>query len=468
MVHTVETLLQVFQQVEDLQNIPVAELEWMASKGEVKQFEAGDLLIEHGEPVEHFFIVLTGSIRIYTPSQSLVQELDIMEARTLGGLLPYSRMKVAGANGEARERSSVFLLHKDHFPEMIHSQYNLTEALVYALSSRIRTYTMLMQHQEKLRALGKLSAGLAHELNNPSTAILRCARELKKHLGLMPDAFKRVISIRISDEQVDAVNKILFDRLAQSSSDKKLSLADRAALEDEIVDWLLQYDLEDPDGIAEILAEFNFNLHELDSILSQIDVKYIPAIVNWLFRVLTTESMVKEIQEATHKVNHVISAMKDYTYMDQAQDRQEVDINGGIHQTLVIMEHRIRNQDIKVNLDLEEGMPPIIGYPGELNQVWTNIIENALDAMADGGLLEINSSCMGNYIQVSIVDSGPGIDYDILPKIFDPFFSTKKVGQGIGLGLDLVKRILDHHRADIKVSTQPGKTEMRLAFPIKP
>ena len=350
---------------------------------------------------------------------------------------------------------------------MIQECHELTERLVHTMTNRVRDYITSQQQSEKLMALGKISAGLAHELNNPASAVVRSSMELKKNLSTVTDKFKKVMSVSLSVDQVTALDHILFSKVSQGMN-KHISLLEKTELEDEILDWIEEKGIEDADDIVENLVDFNFREEDLDNIFEKIPTQNdLAPVLAWLNNVLNTEKLVGEIEEAAKRISNLVSSVKSYSHMDKSADKQYVDIHEGIRNTIMIFKHKFKENHVNFVENFQEDLPKVKVWVGELNQVWTNLIDNALDAMAEeGGNLEIKTFQDESFVRIYLSDTGKGIPQEIISKIFDPFFTTKDIGKGTGLGLDAVLRIIQKHNADIKVESKPGNTVFKLCFPI--
>lgn len=446
-------------------NVPVEQLEWLVGAGEVVDFEEGDAIFETGTPIEYFFVVLEGAIQIYAIQAGQRRDTFLLEPGDISGALPYSRGKISGGSGVAIEPCRVFRLPKELLRTMTREHFELTEVLVHQMTDRVREFGKIQQINEKMMSLGKLSAGLAHELNNPAAAIVRSSAALKAHLSHTPDKFKKVMSIEAVERQVDVVNQFVFDKISAPPA-KELSLMERSRQEDDIADWLEDHNVSNAYDIAPVFVDFNVQTFDLDAVESELGPDHLDPILNWVCNNFVTEKIVTEIEEASKRIGHIVDSIKSHTHMDRATSKARVHLREGIVNTLILLNHKLKGKQIKVVKEFPDDLPEIEVFVGELNQVWTNIIDNAIDAMEPGGTLQIVCAADKRWLKTSIIDSGNGISPEILDSIFDPFFTTKDVGKGTGLGLDIVRSIIDQHKGEVKVQSQPGRTEFIICLPI--
>ncbi|GAA0552701.1 sensor histidine kinase [Chitinophaga japonensis] len=454
------------QSIEAIKDVPADQLQWWIDNSEHFVLPAEEALFRPGERIRGTLVVVSGRIKAYLQQRD-GQELGIWAPKSITGYLPFSRLKTSVAYGMALEDTQLMLLPSEKMPQLIRAHYELTQALVHIMTDRVREYTSLQLQSEKMMALGKLSAGLAHELNNPAAAVVRGAVSLKQHLQLVPDTFRKLTAIQMSPADVDIVNNKLFAILSQEAR-PALSMMERSEKEEELLDWLDQYEIENREEIAENFVDFGFTAADLDEFMQHIPQAHISPVFNWINSNLITERMVTDIEEASRRIATLVSSVKNFTHMDQGQDKQLTDIHSGIKNTLTILQHRLRKGNIEVVQHFDTSLPPVKAYIGALNQVWTNLIDNALDAMepAKKGVLEIRTEKDHDCVLVSVTDNGAGIPEDIRSRIFDPFFTTKEIGKGTGLGLDIVSQIVRRHRGTVKVQSAPGRTQFTVALPI--
>ena len=460
---TVSTL----KSLEALKNVPNDQLQWLIDNCRHYTLQDGECLTVQGQPIAGPHFLLSGHLVLYVIQNGSRREIASFNGGEITGYLPYSRASVATVTSQAIGELEVLSFPTERIREMIKDQFELTQALVHVMSNRVREFTALQQQNEKMMALGKLSAGLAHELNNPASAIVRDSASLLEHLKMQPETFKKVISIQMTAEQVDAVNTELF-RLLAINERQELTLKEKTRREEETIDWLEEHSVENSYDMAENFVEFGFAVTDLETFCNHIPAAYCSPVFNWINNLLTTERMVQDIQESSRRIAELVNSVKVFTHMDSGFDKQRTDIRIGIKNTIMLLKHRLKKGNVELVKDFDETLPEVNAIVGELNQVWTNLIDNALDAMEPNGrgTLTIRTHRDRHFAQVIIADDGPGIPKDVQTRIFDPFFTTKEVGKGTGMGLEVVQRIVRQHNGSIKVNSQPGKTEFLICFPI--
>ncbi|WP_421772914.1 sensor histidine kinase [Gracilimonas sp.] len=443
--------------------VPEEQLQAYVELSEVCTYQPGEIIVKPGDEINKMYLVLEGNIRIQLKRGDQFTVIDTFDPGDLTGKLPFSRLQSSLAYVTVMEESTVLVTHEDNFPE-IASHYQLIESFVHALSDRIRHFTTQQQQNEKLLALGKLSAGLAHELNNPASAMVRSATSLKSNLHAKPEKFKGMMELQLSEEQVDAINKIIFDKL--ESDPPSLSLMERTSQEDELADWLEDHGIEEAYELAETFAEHGFDVSALEEINNIGDDMLLPPVIKWIEDVFVTEKMIAEVEDAARRISDLVSSIKTYSHMDQANEKEPVDLEKLLKSTLSILNHRIKEKQVTVEVNIPDDLPEFCGFVSELNQVWMNLLDNAVDALEQEGYIEISAESKNGDLRIYFKDNGTGIPEEVQNKIFDPFFTTKGVGQGTGLGLDFVRKIVQKHDGTISVHSKPGETIFELCFPL--
>lgn len=451
---------------EQLKDVPVEQLEWLANNSKHYTVEEGAYLFQPGEAIKETHFIISGKFKLYLIQNGSIREFDALEAQMITGNLPFSRGKSTSGYAQATEPSQVMSFPSEKMNELITGHFELTQALVHVMTSRVRDFTTLQHQNEKMMALGKLSAGLSHELNNPAAAIVRGSTTLKSHLKLQPDTFKKVLSINMKPEDIDFITDKLFEIL-QREDRPVLSLMERTDKEDELSECFDECGIDNGYELAENFVEFGFTEQDMHDLEKFVPAESLSAVLNWINNNLVTEKMVMDIQEASQRISDLVNSVKNFTHMDRAGDMQYSDVHSGLRNTLTMLNYKIKKSSVEIVENFDTTLPQVKAMVGELNQVWTNIIDNALDAMEDSknNRLEIKTVRDKEFVKVSIIDNGPGIPPEMLSRIFDPFFTTKEMGKGTGLGLDVVSRIVKQHRGSVKVVSAPGHTEFIVCFP---
>jgi signal transduction histidine kinase len=441
---------------------PREELAWLASHGAVRHLNEGDVLTLKGTPVAGLFVLLSGHIAIFVDRGAGRHKAMEWQAGDVTGLLPYSRLVSPPGNSVALEPTVILALPREHLPAMTRECHQITSILVHKMIDRARLFTSSDLHDEKMVSLGKLSAGLAHELNNPASAIERSASLLEHRLEDAERATRALGASRLTDPQLAAIDAVRASCLAPAQG--VLSPIQQAEREDAIADWLADHGLDA--AIAAPLAETAVTLDALDRIADAVSGPPLEAVLRWVAAGCSVRGLASEIQEAAMRISGLVQAIKGFTHMDQATVAEPVDLTLNLNNTVTILRSKARAKSIAVVVDVEPDLPRVRGFVGELNQVWANLIDNALDAVADAGRVEVTAKRERQRVVVRVVDNGPGIPAEIRARIFDPFFTTKPVGRGTGLGLDIVRRLVSHNDAEIDVESRPGRTEFRVSLPL--
>jgi signal transduction histidine kinase len=450
--------------VDVFEGIPDDVLNRIESLGEILALARGAELIREGDPVEHMVVVLSGAAQVFLNVGGHRAFFDTFLKGRVTGFLPYSRLTNSPAQVVTTEPTLIFRLHKDRIPDLLALSPVLGQRLVGIMSDRVRTFTRGEQQREKMAALGKLSAGLAHELNNPAAAIGRAAAGLRELHDRLPRLVSCLAARGLGEEQVRTVGELR--RAALERKEPRLSALERSDLEDALADWLDNHGVTDGYRRAGTLVEGSLTVADLETVKGAVPEAALPDVLAWLEASLVADRLLSEIAGASSRISEIVASVKSYSHMDRAPGLEPTDVREGIDSTLVMMAHEIKVKSIRVVRQDDPELPRIPAHAGELNQVWTNLIDNAIDAMTEGGELRIETAREGDYVVVRVIDDGEGIPPEVLPKIFDPFFTTKPVGEGTGLGLDISHRIVSQHRGQLKADSRPGRTEFTVRLPL--
>ena len=443
------------------EGLPDDQITWFLSKAQEIALKPGDTYLQQGDPADAMFVILEGQLQA---RGELGGEVFSVTANPgdVTGVLPFSRMKQFPLTGRAMTNGRVLRFPASLFPELVQKMPELASRLVGLMSDRIRETTRREQQRDRLAALGKLSAGLAHELNNPASAARRATSQLRKTIKQIKDASHELGTQELTASQKAEIEK-LESSLVQHDGPPPDTLT-ISMLEDQLDTVLRSHGQNDLWQLAGDLARKGAQPQVLESLFALLDAGTARAALVRIAAVLDVASLLDEIESSTARISDLVGAIKEYTYMDQSPV-QNVDIGKSLETTLTIMNHKLKHG---VTVQREYHPVPFLvdSFGSELNQVWTNIIDNAIDAMNGKGKLQIRTFRDDNCVVVEISDDGPGIPPEILPHIFEPFFTTKAVGQGTGLGLDTVQRIVKKHHGDINVTSKPGQTVFQILLPL--
>jgi len=446
-----------------LGSAPREELEWLVAHGSLRHLDVGDFLSSKGKPVDGMFVVLEGRIAIFVDRGTGRHKMMEWREGDITGVLPYSRMVNPPGDSIAQEPSTVLAIPRDDLRAMIRECHEITSLQVHAMLDRARAFTSSDLHDEKMVSLGKLSAGLAHELNNPAAAIERSASLLEDRLEDAELATRALGEAHLSEEQLAAVDTIRTNCMASEVKGVR-SPIEQADREDEIADWLASHGLDT--SSAEALAETKVTLEALNALADAVRGPALNAVLRSAAAACSVRDLASEIQESAMRISGLVVAIKGFTHMDQAMVAAPVDVSQSLANTVAVLGSKARGKSVSVVIEVEPGLPKALGYAGEVNQIWANLIDNALDAVKEPGHVAVSAVHEKKHLVVRIVDDGPGMTAEVRARIFDPFFTTKPMGQGTGLGLDIVRRLVKHNDGEIAVESQPGRTEFRVSLPI--
>jgi signal transduction histidine kinase len=450
---------------EELARIPTFEglspdaIEWLASEMRELRFGSDEVMVRKGDPAEYMVVLLEGEFRSDLDSGRVF----IVHAGSVTGMLPFSRLETFPANARTTQPTRIAALHKDRFADMLHRIPELQARLVSVIADRVRETTMASQQREKLTALGKLSAGLAHELNNPASAARRAADNLRQALNSVRSAALKLDKGGLPQESRIYLAMLECDWEKTTGPQCALDSLDRSDREDQVSEWLRKRQIEAAWDLAAALVDLGCTIETLEDIERHVPPHFLNDVLIKITAAFTIGRLADQIASATDRISELIRAIKEYSYMDQAPE-QKVDIHDGIENTLIMLHHKLK-QGVNVIREYDRSMPKVQARGSELNQIWTNLIINANDAMKGKGNLTIRTQRDHNCARVEIIDDGPGIPDKIKPRIFEPFFTTKPIGDGSGLGLDVVQRIAHGHGGDVTFESRPGETRFTVRIP---
>lgn len=457
----------MLKELKFFQNLPDEEIQWLLDHGQEVTVEPGTYFLREGEPDKRFYIVLEGEMQISRKMNGTPSVLGTTPAGIIGGEMIILNGEGYSVNSQAILPTRLLVFDEAGFRQIFANCPIAGMSILQTASGRMSGLVSQVKQQEKMAALGKLSAGLAHELNNPAAAAQRAARTLHETLPHLQRQTMTLHRFPFTEAQWGSLTALQQDTIASAGTQPPLSTLEQSDREDEIGTWLEDLDVPGAWQMAPTFVNAGVTVADLKSLTSTLPAGSTSDVLQWMCTVLTSATLLKDIEDATHRITELVKSIKEYTYMDQAP-LQEVNLHQGLDSTLKMLHHKLKKGTIQVVREYDPEMPKIMGRGGELNQVWTNLIDNAIDAMQGAGTLHLITRCENNFAMVEITDTGAGIPADTLPHIFEPFFTTKEVGLGSGLGLDISYRIIRQHHGTMEVQSQPGHTRFIIRLPIEP
>src|SRR5881397_771321 len=442
-------------------DLPDDQITWFLAQSQEVHLAAGETYVRQGDPADWMFVILEGQLQW---RGEFGGETVVLSAKPgdVTRVLPFSRMKQFTVTGRALSAGRLLKFPASLFPELVQKMPELTTRLVGMMSDRIREGTRIEQQRERLASLGKLSAGLAHELNNPASAAKRATSQLRTILRRIKDASHELGRRELTPAQKSEIEKLETSFTEQDGPPPDtLTIAD---LEDQIDSLLRSHGQNDLWQLAAGLARRNIKPEVLESLFATLEADTARAALVRIAASVEVAALLNEIESSTSRISDLVRAIKEYTYMDQGPV-QNVDIVKSLETTLTILNHKLKH-GVAVQRDYQRVPFLVNSFGSELNQVWTNLIDNAIDAMGGKGELRVRTYREDTCVVVEIGDNGPGISPEVKPHIFEPFFTTKGVGEGTGLGLDTVQRIVKKHRGNIQVNSKPGDTCFQVWLPL--
>ncbi len=448
----------------EVQTLTEEQIEQLSGYGTEKDLQTGEYLFKERDYVDSFYVVLEGEIRILRVGADGSEEpITTHKPGAFTGQLAV----VAGRTPRARARAVVptrlLEITADAFRAVAAANPEVADVFISTLARRMRQTQAWIRQEEKLAALGKLSAGLAHELNNPAAAARRASEDLRE-AALKAQLLALEHDERFSPEGRAALGALQREATQNGAVLDPLARSDR---EEEIADWLEESGVEEAWDLAPILASANLDTERLERLAGELDGAdgaSLPAGLEWLGATLELTGLADEVRRSVGRISELVRAMKEYTYMDRAA-YAETDVREGLENTLTILGHKLKGATVE--REYQEDLPKVWANAGELNQVWTNLIDNAADAVGGKGQIRVRALRDGDRVMVQVIDDGPGVPREIRNRLFEPFFTTKGIGEGTGLGLDIARRIVAGHGGEITFDSEPGETRFTVRLPIE-
>ena len=451
--------LQLFE------NLSEADLDWLSKQTEPISVQSGEILIEEGQTADSAYIVVDGEFEVVKKSDVQNIVIAVREAGEVFGEMALLDQAPRMATVRALRAGRVLKISGATFQEMLSHSTPATLAILHTVSKRLRQNEGLLRQNEKMAALGTLAAGLAHELNNPAAAVQRSASQLRSALTEWNKLTTELERQHLTDMQLQAINNLRSEIETHHYLTSGLDPLSQSDREMEMQTWLEEHGVQDAWQVAPTLVSSDWNIQALTEQGNIFNPQTLIIVLRWLAIGCTVYGLLDEVNMGTERISEIVKSVKAYSYLDQAPV-QEVNVHEGLENTLVMLRHKMK-EGIKITREYAADLPHIETHGSELNQVWTNIIDNAVDAMQGQGELKLRTDKTHENIGVEIQDSGPGIPAEIQKRIFEPFFTTKPPGMGTGLGLHIAYTIINNHHGQISVTSEPGTTCFQVTLPIQ-
>ncbi len=451
-----------------------SEIETVLSTSAEQRLDAGEVLFDEREPVDAVWILADGALEItkHLNGDELIQR---EEPGAFIGEIPVLTHERSYVRASALTASRLVRIPEPTFRSLMASCPTVAATVVRTLVERVRRYQTMLQERDRMAGLGTIAAGLAHELNNPATAVNRAVTQAEDALGALQTLVKQPASLNHLQAVFGIVAALHSDPDRTERARAEAAALDpvaRSDREDAVVAWLTAHGAKDAWECAAGMVEAGLTPERLDEAAGDVDADVLRTALTWAERFGTLRELLAEVKQSTGRITELVAAIKGYSHADRVTPKT-VDVHVAIENTLTMMGYKLRGANVAVEREYDRSLPKIRTFGGELHQVWTNLIDNAIDAIAadpkrekPGGTIRVRTSRDGRCAQVDIIDTGPGIPPDAVPRLFDAFFTTKEAGKGTGLGLDIVRRIVTRHEGTVSVSPEPGATRFTVRLPL--
>jgi signal transduction histidine kinase len=458
--------------IQDLRKSPLlegltdAELKQLVAMAEPVSLRAGEILITQGEPGDSAYVLIKGDFEVQKQSGQSLIKIDVRNPGDVVGEMALLSRAPRNATIIAKTDGETLRIPQEAFEKLLLSSPTAAMAVLHWVMARLTQNESLLHQQEKMAALGTMSAGLAHELNNPAAAAQRSASESKEMLSRWLTLTHELEQTAFQENKTSWLEDFMAEASRRFESPRKLDAVEKIDMADHLQAWLEADGIDSAWELAPALINFGWEAESLEELKTGVSPLLFSLSVQWLGAGSMIMGLLSEVLHTTERISQIVQAVKSYTYLDQAP-LLEVDVHEGLENTLVIMQHKLK-KGVTIKREYTPDLPRIEAYASELNQVWTNIIDNAVDAMNGRGEIKIRTYPEDHNVGVEITDNGPGIPEDIQSRIFEPFFTTKAPGQGTGLGLHISHNIVvNRHHGQLSVQSKPGETKFRVMLPLR-
>jgi signal transduction histidine kinase len=464
---TTPTQLRELFLFEDLTD---AQLDWIVEHGDVVSYKAGETVSVEGEPAKCFYVLLSGELVMVRMVRG--DEVEITRSDHPGAYSGATQFylgdqvdQVYGATIRAVTDATFLALPAAEFAAKFNQWFPMAVHLLQGMFVGLQNANVLVAQRERLLALGKMTAGLTHELNNPAAAAVRATETLRERFAGMRHKLAMLADGHFDGLQLHQLTKIqdkFVQRMATAEELSPIQVSDR---EDELGEWLEDRDVPGGWDLAPVFVAAGITVSDLDEVSNVVDPGFLEPSLRWLAYTVETENLLIEVKESTNRISALVAAAKQYSQLDRTP-HQDVDLHDGLKATLVMLAGK-KPEGVRIVKEFDRTLPKVPAYAAELNQVWTNLIENAVDAVDGEGTITIRTARDGEYALVEVIDDGPGVPEELKSRVFEPFFTTKGVGRGTGLGLDVSWRVVvNRHGGDIRVVSEPGDTHFQVRLPL--
>ena len=459
-----ERVLDCLRSVPLFRRLSDEKLAWIHDHAEEVRLDAGTLIARQGDPPDGFYVVMEGE----TEWTRRVGQEDVFVVTLGEGTIFAELIMVLDApyptTGHAITDVGLLKLDVPSFWEMLRICPEVLRDILATSVERAKLHESVSQQHGKLISLGTMAAGLAHELNNPAAAIGRSAAEAREAFQEASEKAVELGNLPLTEEQRSFVAGLPQE--ASQKSGTTLDSLEVSDLEDELAVWMEDHGVEEGWEISPTLAGAGLDAVWLEALAERLPDEALGGVLGWVRATVAGDELLREIEGGSARISELVGAIKTYTHMDRAASKR-VDVHAGLDSTLIMLGHKLKKGDVEVVRDYEKDLPHVCGHAGELNQVWTNLIDNAIDAVDGRGRITVRTASENGRVLVEVSDDGPGIPEEVRGRIFEPFYTTKDVGEGTGLGLDISYRVVvEDHKGDIRVLSEPGDTRFQVRLPV--
>ncbi len=441
------------------------DLQRLCSSIEYVRLPAGETLFAQGSPGDKAYFIQEGQLEILNTSGGREVLIAVRKPGELIGEMALLEEAPRSAGVRARNDSLLYAIGKQQFDQLFGSSPAALKNMLHTVLFRLRETQAMLQHSERMAQLGTLTAGVAHELNNPASAARRAADQLLEELPRFKQAQLAIQLLPLTAGQRSKLNAEIRRAEEQAGHPPELDALARSDQESALESWLDKHGVSESWQLTPALVDLAYDAARLEDLAREFGPEQLPEVIRALNASYLVQRLSAEIGQAAGRISELVRALKGYSYLDQGPV-QPVDIHQGLEDTLMILRGKLK-PGISVRREYAKDLPRVQGFGSELNQVWTNLIDNALDAVDGAGAIVLRTRKEGDWVVVEVIDNGPGIPNEIQGRVFDQFFTTKEPGKGTGLGLDISYRVVvDKHRGNIRLSSEPGNTRFEVWLPV--